>query len=68
VSELPNERTGAQAEPAKEDAWASVHEAQALWAGAMRAQEQAPRSRVPRSVAGAVGGGGGDARRSRARA
>jgi hypothetical protein len=42
VSELPNERTGAQAEPAKEDAWASVHEAQALWAGAMRAQEQAP--------------------------
>jgi hypothetical protein len=42
VSELPNERTGAQAEPAKGNAWASVSEAQALWAGAMRAHEQAP--------------------------
>jgi hypothetical protein len=42
VSELPNERVGAQAEGAKEHAWASVNEAQASWAGAMRAHEQAP--------------------------
>jgi hypothetical protein len=41
VSELPRER-GAHAGPAKDDAWASVHQAQASWAGAMRAHEQAP--------------------------
>jgi hypothetical protein len=42
VSELPREQTGAQAEGLTQGAWASVHEAQASWAGAMRAHEQAP--------------------------
>jgi hypothetical protein len=42
VSELPREQAGAQAERPKQGAWASVHEAQASWAGAMRAHEQAP--------------------------
>jgi hypothetical protein len=42
VSELPDERAGAPAEGTKEHAWASVNEARASWAGAMRAHEQAP--------------------------
>jgi len=67
VSEVPREQAGAQAEGPKRGAWASVQEAQASWAGAMRAHEQAPpdpgfRDRLAR----AVGGSGGDARRSRA--
>ena len=42
MSELPREQAGAQAEGPKQGAWASVYEAQASWAGAMRAHEQAP--------------------------
>jgi hypothetical protein len=42
VSELPDERVGAQAEGAKEHAWTSVDAARASWSGAMRAHEQAP--------------------------
>ncbi len=42
MSELPNDQVRAEAEPAKRDAWASVHEARAWWAGAMHAHEQAP--------------------------
>ena len=42
MSELPDERVGAQAEGAKEHAWTSVDAARASWSGAMRAHEQAP--------------------------
>jgi hypothetical protein len=42
VSELPREQARAQAEGPKHGAWASVQEAQASWAGVMRAHEQAP--------------------------
>ena len=42
MSELPDHRAGTPAESAKDDAWTSVNEARASWAGAMRAHEQAP--------------------------
>ena len=42
MSEVPREQAGAQAEGPKRGAWASVQEAQASWAGAMRAHKQAP--------------------------
>ena len=42
MSELPDDRAGTPAESAKDDAWTSVNEARASWAGAMRAHEQAP--------------------------
>ena len=43
MSELPDERAATPTtRGAKEHAWTSVNEAQASWAGAIRAHEQAP--------------------------
>jgi hypothetical protein len=42
VSEAPEERLPAGPQEAKDRAWGAVREAQASWAGAMRAHEMAP--------------------------
>ena len=42
MSEVPESRHEGRAAGAKDDAWSSVREAQAAWAGAMRSHELAP--------------------------